>query len=164
MNSSETKELLAVMHQVKRFMHDFHSNQNDSLPQMAFFTLLMIQEKAIETTIDDQVYLVTRIAELCHKIEVSKPAISRTLNDLEDKGYIKRIHSHTDRRNVYVYLTPNGENLLHQQVEIMEKRANLFSLKLGNEDRTHFIRILKRIPTIMQEVMNETTLKGDQNE
>ena len=47
----------------------------------------------------------------------------------------------------------------------MDRRTNLFIEKLGETDRSHFTRILNRIPDIMQEVMNETMLKGkDKNE
>ena len=107
----------------------------------------------------------TRISDLCQSAEVSKPAISRALRDLEEKGYIERINSKRDRRNVYVYLTELGENVLHRQKEVMDRRTNRFIEKLGETDRSHFTRILNRIPDIMQEVMNETMLKGkDKNE
>lgn len=165
MKSNETEELLTAMHRIKRFMQDFHSNQNDCLPQFAFYLLMQIKEQAVLVTLDQQMRRLTRISDLCQSAEVSKPAISRALRDLEEKGYIERINSKRDRRNVYVNLTEPGENVLHRQKEVMDRRTNLFIEKLGETDRSHFTRILNRIPDIMQEVMNETMLKGkDKNE
>ena len=47
MKSNETEELLTAMHRIKRFMQDFHSNQNDCLPQFAFYLLMQIKEQAV---------------------------------------------------------------------------------------------------------------------
>lgn len=48
------------------------------------------------------------ISELANLLQVSPPAVSRTLKKLEQKGYAQRITDTSDRRNTYVYVTDEG--------------------------------------------------------
>ncbi|MBQ4165443.1 MAG: MarR family transcriptional regulator, partial [Oscillospiraceae bacterium] len=52
------------------------------------------------------------VAETAAALNVSVPAISRTLKNLEAKEYIQRVADDTDRRIVHILLTKKGETLL----------------------------------------------------
>lgn len=161
MRSQETEAMLSAMYQIKKFMNDFHSNHHEQLPQMAFFAMMQIEEKATTKEIDGIAVNVSTIADLEAVMKVSKPAISRLLKELEQKGYISRIPSSQDKRNIYLSLTKEGSTLLQKQVACMDHRTNLFMEKLGMEDAHALIRILRKIPSVMEEVLYETTMKGE---
>ncbi|MFD0666488.1 MarR family winged helix-turn-helix transcriptional regulator [Ramlibacter sp. MAHUQ-53] len=53
--------------------------------------------------------LATTAAELARETHVDAATITRTLDRLEDKGFLRRVRSSQDRRVVNLELTPRGE-------------------------------------------------------
>ena len=49
---------------------------------------------------------------LAHRLSVSKPVITRALNTLGSLGYLRRVRDESDRRNVFVAKTSNGQEFL----------------------------------------------------
>lgn len=92
------------------------------------------------------------ISDISSRMQVSRPAISQVINALEDKDYVKRVHTKKDRRLVYVVLTKNG----FDAVDLMNKRRNekikLLFDKLGDEDTDTFLRLFEKISHIITEI------------
>ncbi|WP_455544375.1 MarR family winged helix-turn-helix transcriptional regulator [Intestinibacter sp.] len=78
---------------------------------------------------------------LCMK----KPATSKMLNNLEDKGYIKRLSDKKDRRVTYVDLTQEGENLLKEQHQQMIDFTNRVVDEMGEEDTKTLTDLLNKL-------------------
>ena len=65
-------------------------------------------------------------SDLARHLELSRQAMSSAVNHLEQEGLVTRLHSPTDRRRVFVELTPHGRRIflrlraghhrMHQQV------------------------------------------------
>jgi DNA-binding MarR family transcriptional regulator len=49
---------------------------------------------------------------LAERLGVSKPVITRALNTLGALGYLRRVRDESDRRNVFVAKTGNGQEFL----------------------------------------------------
>lgn len=49
---------------------------------------------------------------LAEQLGVSKPVITRALNTLGALGYLRRVRDESDRRNVFVAKTDNGQDFL----------------------------------------------------
>jgi DNA-binding MarR family transcriptional regulator len=49
---------------------------------------------------------------LAERLSVSKPVITRALNTLGALGYLRRVRDESDRRNVFVAKTDNGQDFL----------------------------------------------------
>lgn len=49
------------------------------------------------------------VAPAAKRLDVSAPAISRTLKSLSEKGYVKRVSDSADRRSVRIEVTESGE-------------------------------------------------------
>lgn len=79
----------------------------------------------------------------------SKPATSKMLNCLEEKGYIERITTKEDRRAVYIVLTETGQKLIDAHHEKMDIFVNEFLERLGEQDTAELLRILDRIYEIL---------------
>ncbi len=52
------------------------------------------------------------VAEAAEVLRVSVPAISRTLKNLERKGYVSRVTDESDRRSVRISITDTGNDVL----------------------------------------------------
>ncbi len=87
----------------------------------------------------------TTPTELSRRFELSTARVANTLNSLEKKGYVERIHDMVDRRRVTVHATSEGmEYFLARQAEAVERFREMTEY-LGAEDTEEFIRIVHRI-------------------
>lgn len=71
------------------------------------------------------------VAEAAKSLDVSVPAVSRTLKELSEKGLAERGYDERDRRSVKIAVTKAGEQklqgLLHRVVSILGKAVREFS-------------------------------------
>ena len=64
---------------------------------------------------NDRINKPTRAKDLAVGLEISKPAVSKLLNVMEDKGYIRRERRDSDRKSVYIALTDKAVAILEEQ-------------------------------------------------
>lgn len=86
-----------------------------------------------------------RISEIARKLEISPPAISRTIKRLREKQYVRCIVDETDRRNVRVVVTAAGEAALAadlQKVHAFMQRALAY---LSPEEADQFFALFDKI-------------------
>ena len=89
----------------------------------------------------------TKIATILGK---DKTTISRTLNTLETKGFIKK--SQKDKRTNLIEITPEGEDILDKcSVYVKGFRKNLSS-KLKDEDMNTLIKLLEKVALSVEEL------------
>lgn len=70
------------------------------------------------------------VSELAEAKQISRPAISQTVDLLVEKGFITRLHTDKDRRYVRLELTQDGEDLINtifkkNRAWMIEKMASL---------------------------------------
>ena len=79
-----------------------------------------------------------------------KTTISRTLNTLETKGFIKK--SQKDKRTNLIEITPEGEDILDKcSISVKDFRKNLGS-KLKDEDMNTLIKLLEKVALSVEEL------------
>ena len=83
------------------------------------------------------------VIELATRLSISKSAVSRTVDDLVNKGYLERTPNSNDRRYVDIELTEKGQQTF-QEIE--------------QNSRQYFETVLESIP----ENKREVTLEGIQ--
>ena len=89
----------------------------------------------------------TKIATILGK---DKTTISRTLNTLETKGFIKK--SQKDKRTNLIEITPEGEDILDKcSVYVKGFRKNLSS-ELKDEDMNTLIKLLEKVALSVEEL------------
>lgn len=69
---------------------------------------------------------------LAERLGVSKPVITRALNTLGALGYLRRVRDESDRRNVFVAKTGNGQEFLEGFERNLEQARGAQSA--GSED------------------------------
>lgn len=115
------------------------------------FTLL----KAIKDNGEENNGFSITPSDLSNSLKSSKPATSRMLNLVEDKGFIIRRSEKSDRRIVYIQLTEAGIKVLDEEVErfkiLIEKVMN----KMGKEDMNKFLYTSKKLCEVLIETMEE---------
>ncbi len=52
-----------------------------------------------------------RVSDISDALELQKPGVTRTLNEMEEKGYIAKSTSSSDLRVTYLEITDKGEKL-----------------------------------------------------
>ncbi len=52
-----------------------------------------------------------RVSDLSDALSVKRPGVTRTLNEMEKKGYLEKVQSEKDGRVTYISITPEGEKL-----------------------------------------------------
>lgn len=71
-----------------------------------------------------------RVSDLSDALSVKRPGVTRTLNEMEKKGYLEKIQSEKDGRVTYISITPEGERLSKRYnedvfVPLVEKLSSL---------------------------------------
>ncbi len=97
----------------------------DGCSQAEFFLMLSIDECRHQA--ESEKVMVNMLAE---KMNVSVPAVSKTLRNLDGKKLIKRITDVFCRRNTYVEFTAKGRKLLEKNMKAVN---NLFETAFGEE-------------------------------
>lgn len=115
------------------------------------FTLL----KAIKDKCEENKGFSITPSDLSSSLKNSKPATSRMLNLVEDKGLIIRKSEKKDRRIVYIQLTELGMKVLEEEEErfkiLIEKVMN----KMGKDDMDKFLYTSKKLCDVLIETMEE---------
>ena len=62
-----------------------------------------------------------RISDIVSHLKIPAPAVSRTMNALEERGFIIRSVHKKDRRNISVSLTKKADRCLQKQQRIRKK-------------------------------------------
>ena len=87
--------------------------------------------------------------ELARCTHLTNARIANVLRALEDKGFIIREHSATDRRRVTVHLTDAGRAEIQREKREFETQACAFLKQLGYEDTADALRLLKKTNSII---------------
>ncbi len=71
-----------------------------------------------------------RVSDLSDALSVKRPGVTRTLNEMEKKGYLEKVQSEKDGRVTYISITPEGEKLSKRYNEdvfapLVEKLSSL---------------------------------------
>ena len=102
------------------------------LTYTAYITLLCLWEKDNVT-----------VKELGARLFLDSGTLTPVLKKLESKGYISRVRSNEDERNLVVTITPEGEKLRDRAVSIPEKMG--CCVKLSPEEAKLLYSLLYKI-------------------
>ena len=92
------------------------------------------------------------VSEITQYFDFSPARLSALVKTLESKGLVKRVKNEKDKRGITIVLTSEGT--LHYMKYREQAIANAMSLVeyLGEEDITDFIRIVRKISVLSNEI------------
>lgn len=145
------KELFQSILRIKKAMG--RPSALGSMPQGTFVVLHAILEHGSKLDfIDDEELIGMTVSDLSNVLQVSRPAISRTINELENKGFVKRVSTRSDRRLVYVCIAPLGEEVLRTAWQRANEGLKAVVEKMGEPDIRELIRILNKLHTVVYDL------------
>jgi len=85
-----------------------------------------------------------RMKDVSERFHISKSTATDYVNNLEKKGYVKRVRGENDRRDIYIVPDWAGEQwILERETDVfafLEKRMSVFS----PDERETFVRLLAK--------------------
>ncbi len=103
--------------------------------------LYMISENC---TCDSQEGVNLNMQNIQERLQISRPAISHTLNTLEKKEYIVREIDPKDRRRISIHITEEGESASEESMKQHTDMWNRLINEFGEENMNQLIRLLTR--------------------
>lgn len=91
------------------------------------------------------------ISRLGKYLKLSKPAVSRMLHVLRDKGYIQMQNGREDQRFVFVELTEKGKTLVQEEMLHCHKLVQRVRERMGEKDMQDFLYYNKKFFSIIEE-------------
>lgn len=126
--------------------------------RMATFRLArrLRSERAVDRMSDGQFAVLAALSvhgthalgELAERERVSAPSMNRTVNCLEESGYVTRTPDPDDRRKVNIDITEAGRAVVEETVRRRDSWLEAVLVSLDPEQRD----VLARAATLMQEV------------
>ncbi|MBP3871833.1 MAG: MarR family transcriptional regulator [Faecalicoccus sp.] len=90
------------------------------------------------------------MSQIAKHFKVTPAAASQIITIYENKGWVERQRSKTDRRTVYVKVTDEIKEKLNKKNEEQQEKYRVMMEYLGPEDSESLIRILGRVKEYLQ--------------
>ena len=125
--------MLNTMSKVVTAFRDRHLLCGLNMPELFACHTVMINEQMQKTT---------RAKDIAKSLEISKPAVSKLLNSMEQKGLIVREHRDDDRKAVYVVLTQKAISILEEQKATASVMTKKVFAEMGMENAKQLLALV----------------------
>lgn len=89
--------------------------------------------------------------EICERIPISKSTTSKMVNNLIDKGYLKKERDEEDRRATRIYFTDEKEKIENIVKELDKKAEDMMLKDFDEDEKDQLENYLKRILNNIEE-------------
>ena len=92
-----------------------------------------------------------KISDISDTLHLPRPGVTRTVKEMEDKGYLRKIASEEDGRVTYLAITDSGKRL--SQIHNAQFFAQLAPLlaDISDEDAACTVRTIQKLYDVMSE-------------
>lgn len=95
------------------------------------------------------------VSMITKKMRIPQPAVSRTLRNLENGGYLQREVCRSDRRNTYVLLTDAGKKAVQDAGQVLMEFHNGIKKRFTQEESDQLMCLLQRLYEAASEQLEE---------
>ena len=92
-----------------------------------------------------------KVSDLSDTLGIPRPGVTRTVKEMEDKGYLKKEISEEDRRITYLFITEQGKKLSEKYNEQVFDELLSLTPDISEEDAECTIRTIHKIYEMMSE-------------
>ena len=92
-----------------------------------------------------------KVSDISDAMELPRPGVTRTVKEMEEKGYLQKIASEEDGRVTYITVTKKGTNLSQKYDEQYFKSLLPYMEEISDEDAECMIRTIEKFYQIMCE-------------
>jgi len=150
MSNNTCIQTILEIRKLSRFLDKYskylNNNYNVTLPQM-----LCLYEIASRDTIN--------LTELTKSINLNNSAITGIVDRLESKGFVNRVKKGTDRRTIYLEITPPGREYTSLLTKILEDDCFFDADKLGAENTKDMLDSLTKITNALDPEIKKIDLQ-----
>lgn len=92
-----------------------------------------------------------KVSDISDTLHLPRPGVTRTVKEMEDKGYLRKIASEEDGRVTYLAITDSGKRL--SQIHNAQFFAQLAPLlaDISDEDTACTVRTIQKLYDVMSE-------------
>ena len=148
MRNNQGQELLDALAQIKKAL--IRSHIIAGIPQpglMAMRTIRRSQRSNADISLQG-----VKMSDISRYLDISKPAVTQIVNDLEKRGYVERVLTKNDRRLVCVRITEDGDKILDRGEEEYQEKLMQVTEILGEQDTHELIRIITKLSGALEKV------------
>lgn len=95
------------------------------------------------------------VAETAAALNVSAPAISRALKNLDAKGYLQRSTNPSDRRIVHISLTQSGVDVLLKNFRVITDVMDRVIARFSDEELETMLKLHTKFTAAVSQVVND---------
>lgn len=88
---------------------------------------------------------------LCNRLNIEKGSLTSMIDDLTEKGYVKKERDRVDRRKYLISITESGEEIASDFVDKLKLKLEERLIKLTEEDKQKYIGAVK----ILEEIFDK---------
>ena len=139
---------------------DAFSQELNELLNEAFWSVLKLEEEAAKSTAQgdlsiSELHLLAaaakdeehgrRISELAADLKITLSSVTIAVNKLVKKGYVEKIRSEQDARQVFVKLTKMGRKVNAGHLYFHENMIRTMSQEMDSSDKEILVRAMKNL-------------------
>lgn len=143
MKSEKVKEMLDSCYMAKRIL-----DMLPKLPEGVLPSYVRYLETIIELEEKNQKVKVSDVSEV---LNLPRPGVTRTINAMEEKGYLKKETAKHDGRVTYVTVTKEGKMIFEKYNKDYFQKLALYLNHVSNDEADCMIQTIKKFYEVMCE-------------
>ena len=92
-----------------------------------------------------------RVSDISDALDLPRPGVTRTVKEMEQKGYLRKLASSDDRRVTYISITEEGRELSRKYDENYFSELSAYLEDISEEEADCMIRTIGKFYEIMCE-------------
>lgn len=92
-----------------------------------------------------------KISDISDTLKLPRPGVTRTVKEMEAKGYLKKYSSEEDGRITYISITPKGEELSEKYDKNYYSRLSKYLDDISEEEADCMIQTIEKFYKVMSE-------------
>ena len=102
--------------------------------------------------------IVVNPSDICTQYRHNSGALTRVIDQLEEKGFIERLRRDRDRRKVELQLTEAGRKVIESLIPLVVEQLNLALQDFSSEEVQDLTRLLMKFNTSLEHLVERETV------
>ena len=99
----------------------------------------------------EQQGIAVKISDISDTLNIPRPGVTRTVKDMEKKGYLRKIDSPEDGRVTYISITQSGKKLYQEYDEQYFNTLAPYMSEISEEEAENMVQTIEKFYQIMCE-------------
>lgn len=146
MTNRMIKRMFDACYQAKRIREMLPPLPNGVMPSYIHYldVIQMLEKKGIEV----------KISDISDTLNIPRPGVTRTVKEMEKKGYLRKIASPDDGRVTYISITESGKELHQKYDEQYFNALAPYMSGISEEEAENMVQTIEKFYQIMCERRN----------